>query len=397
MHLPGNRQLIPGPFQFLENELEAVRPGPDFSGGEGPEFTSGPGPDFGPDPLLEVRLSEREELVLNALIHTFVQQGKPVGSRFISQAFPLQLSPASIRNVMADLEGKGYLQAPHKSAGRIPTVQAYRYYVDNLLDLSTISLEDKKRIQEEYLRHELKLDSILKVTVRVLSMISSYASIVLGPHEDLSILKHIELISVTPQEILVILVTRSGMVFNKTVIAENPVGQEDLYKISRFLNENLKGYDIADIREDILPRLMRQRSGIEAFPMVMQGFLSVFGGGENQDADLYLGGYENISAMFDKVEEKSQEALVRQYNDQVLLREVCSRSVDTEGVNAIILDEDNHLLPGLSIVTTHYRMGEKKIGSMGVIGPNRMDYARVMPLVTYVGGIVSELVTKISR
>jgi len=347
-------------------------------------------------PKIGVTLNEREELILNAVITSFIEKKRPIGSRVLAQTFPFQLSAASIRNVLADLEDKGFLFSNHRSSGRIPTVHAYRYYVENLIQMENISMNEKKFIQEEYLRHELKLDKILQVTSKILSLLSKNACIVLGPGEDLSILKHIELISVTPLEILIIMVTRTGMVFNKTIFTEKPIAQEELYKISRFLNENLKGYDIKDIRDDVIPRIKKMQTDIKSLPLIVNKFqehLKLF----VHEPDMYLEGYEKFNSMFTKSEKKSLNSLFDVFDEKTVLREVFTNSINSDGINTIILDENNKKMPGLSLITTHFRMGEKKVGSMGVLGPNRMNYNTILPLVSFMSKVVSEMITKLSK
>jgi heat-inducible transcriptional repressor len=349
-----------------------------------------------PIPQIGVILSEREELILNAVITSYILKKKPIGSRVLAQTFPFQLSAASIRNVLADLESKGFLFSNHRSSGRIPTVHAYRYYVENLIQMEDINLEEKKIIQEEYLKHELKLDKILQVTSKILSLLSKNASIVLGPGEDLSILKHIELISVTPLEILIIMVTRTGTVFNKTIFTENPVAQDELYKISRFLNKNLKGYDVKDIRDELIPRIKKMQTDIKSLPMIVNKFHEHLNSSVSEPV-MYLEGYEKFNSMFTNSEKESLNSLFEVFDEKTVLREVFTNSISTDGLNTIILDKDNKRMPGLSLITTHFRMGEKKVGAMGVMGPNRMCYYKILPLVSFMSKIVSEMITKLSK
>jgi len=203
-------------------------------------------------------LSPRHRLILKSLIDEFVEDNRPVGSKTLADKYHIGLSPASIRSVLKDLEDFGFLVSRHTSGGRVPTERGYRFYVDSLVSIYELTLLERQRIQEEYLRKQLKLDQILQATSRVLASLSQSASVVLGPEKNLDTLKHIELIHVNGGELLMIIVMRSGSVVHKNLFVGEHISQETLYQISRYLNENIMGFDIKEIKEVILPRLLQE-------------------------------------------------------------------------------------------------------------------------------------------
>ncbi len=210
-------------------------------------------------------LSPRHRAILKALVEEFVSDNKPVGSKTLSEKYEIGLSPATIRASLAELEEMGFVVARHTSGGRVPTERGYRVYVDSLVTLFELTLREKQRIQEEYLRMQFRLDQVLVATSKVLASLSQSASVVLGPEGSLDTLKHIELIHVNGGEVLMILVMRSGTVLNRNIFFDFHISQEALYQISRYLNENAMGFDVHEIKSNIIPQLMLKKEGPEAF------------------------------------------------------------------------------------------------------------------------------------
>ncbi len=341
-------------------------------------------------------LSPRHRTILKYLIDEFVQDNRPVGSKTLAEKYNLGLSPASVRNVLRDLEEWGYVLSRHTSGGRIPTERGYRFYVDSLVSLYELTIREKQRIQEEYLKMQFKLDQILIATSRVLSNLSYNASVVIGPERSLDTLKHIELIHVNGGEILAILVMRSGTVIHRTLFVDSHIGQESLYGISRYLNENIVGYDLIEIRENILPRLSLNRDAPDDFYLISPVFTYAFQVDSSNEEDVYIDGLKNLFENFKEERDKLQNVLSL-LEQKKFLREFFSEYMNQDGIYTIIGKDGDEQLSGVSIIATNYKMGEKRIGSMGIIGPQRMNYNRTLPLVEFTSKLVSEMLTKISR
>lgn len=340
-------------------------------------------------------LTERHKRILKALVDEFIQENRPVGSKTLFDKHDIGLSPASIRTVLKDLEDFGYLASKHTSGGRIPTERGYRFYVDSLVILYELTLKEKQRIQQEYLKMQFKLDQILKATASVLSSLSNAAGIVIGPAKNLDTLKHIELIHVRGDEILMILVMRSGTVLHRNIFVDQNYSQEALYQVSKYLNDNLKGYDIYEIQNVIIPKLMIRKDGPEDFIRIADLISSAMTP-DNSEVTLYIDGFKNLYANF-RDEEQQLSQVLSLLGDQGFLKAFFSEYIDQDGVFTIIGKDGDRSMSGVSIITSNYKMGEKKIGALGIIGPQRMDYNRALPLVDFTSKLVSEMVTRISK
>ncbi|PJZ71589.1 heat-inducible transcription repressor HrcA [Leptospira perolatii] len=342
-----------------------------------------------------MELSQRHRMILKALIDEFIDENRPVGSKTLFDKHDIGLSPASIRAVLKDLEDMGFLASRHTSGGRIPTEQGYRFYVDSLLVVYELTLKEKQRIQEEYLKMQFRLDQILKATASVLASLSNTAGIVIGPAKSLDTLKHVELIHVHGDEVLMIMVMRSGAVVHRNVFLDRNYSQEELYQISKYLNENAKGYDMFEIQESVIPKLLNKKDGPEDFYKVSDVIAAAMTP-DNSEVSLYIDGLKNLYGRF-RDEEKQLNQVLSLLDDKRLLREFFGEHIDHEGVITVIGKEGDGLMDGVAIITSNYRMGEKRIGTMGIIGPQRMDYNRALPLVDFTSKLVSEMITRISR
>ncbi|WCL49357.1 heat-inducible transcriptional repressor HrcA [Leptospira sp. GIMC2001] len=343
-----------------------------------------------------MELSPRHRVILKSLIDEFVADNRPVGSKTLWERYDIGLSPATIRSVLKELEDWGYLLSRHTSGGRVPTDRGYRFYVDSLVGLYELTLKEKQRIQEEYLKMQFKLDQILVATSRVLSNLTCNAGVVLGPEKNLDTLKHVELIHVNGGEVLVILVMRSGTVINRNIFLDAHVGQESLYNISRYLNENLAGYDLNEIQASVIPTLRIRRDGPEDFNHVADLLHVAFQMDNSYDDNIYIDGLKNLADNF-REEEHRLHKVLSLMDEKQFLKKFFGDYVNQDGIFTIIGKEGDDFLGGMTIIATNYKMGEKRIGSMGIIGPQRMNYHKTLPLLEFTSKLVSEMITKISR
>ncbi|TGL63299.1 heat-inducible transcriptional repressor HrcA [Leptospira sarikeiensis] len=342
-----------------------------------------------------MELSQRHRMILKATVDEFIQENRPVGSKTLFDKHDIGLSPASIRTVLKELEEMGYLASRHTSGGRIPTEIGYRFYVDSLVVLYELTIKEKQRIQEEYLKMQFKLDQILKATASVLASLSNSAGIVLGPARSLDTLKHVELIHVHGDEVLMIMVMRSGAVLNRNVFLDRNYSQEELYQISKYLNDNAKGYDMFEIQDNVIPSLLLRKDGPLDFYKV-SGVLSAAMTPDNSEVSLYIDGLKNLYGRFRDEDEKLNQVLAL-LDDKRFLTGMFGEYSEHDGVYTVIGKDGDGLMGGVSIITSGYRMGEKRIGAMGIIGPQRMDYHRALPLVDFTSKLVSEMITRISK
>ncbi len=346
-------------------------------------------------------LDERESSILSGIVYEYITTGKPVGSRSFVQKYSLSISPATIRNIMSDLEAIGYLMQPHTSAGRIPTDKGYRFYVDTLLDSYDFVRNEKidvkeDLIKEELIKRELHLDRMFSSITRMLSFISKYAGVVLSPIPDYTVVKHIELVPLGNNNILFVLVTRMGMVLNRKVTISSSINYNDLYMYSKYLTGELCGYSLFDIKEDVFVKLRDNRMISETEEIALD--VAELALTKNDEPVLFIEGIENLLHIPEMVVSEKLDGLLHLFEEKSILKGIMERNINKDGVNTIIGEEiDGDDITGCSIVFSSYKIGSKNVGSLGILGPTRMDYEKVVPLVDYTGRMVSDFLTEMAK
>ncbi len=340
-------------------------------------------------------LDERTQRILMAVIQSFIQTADPVGSRTISKRFDFGLSPATIRNVMSDLEEFGFLEQPHTSAGRIPTDKGYRRYVDHLRTLEMPNLEEADFITQQFRSHQGDTDEVIAVTSRLLSEVSHYAGVVLYTFST-AIFKRIEFVKIRGRQVLAIFVMASAIVHNKLLTLDEEVTQDELHKISNYLNQEFSGQPLHAIRQQVLERMAEEKA---QYDLLVQQAIYVgaktFEDTTEAESDIYLGGTANIMdqpefvANVDRMKE-----LFKAFEEKSRLISILDRCLAETGINVIIGSEtplkDIH---ECSLVTHTYSYGDCTLGVLGVVGPKRMEYSRMMALVDYTANLVSRILT----
>jgi heat-inducible transcriptional repressor len=348
------------------------------------------------EPLGPEGLDERTRNILMAVIHSFIHTGEPVGSRTISKRFDFGLSPATIRNIMSDLEELGFLGQPHTSAGRMPTDQGYRFYVDNLRGIEALSAEESALISQRYAPYHGEVDEVMAGTSRLLSEISRYAGVVLHIFA-ITIFKRIEFVKIRGRQVLAIFVMESGMVHNRLIILDEEMTQEELYQISNYLNQEFSGQPLRTIRQHVLDRMAEEKA---QYDKLSQQALSVsaktFGETSEDASDIYLGGTSNIMDQPEFASNLDQmKELFKAFEEKNRLISLLDKCLDEPGVHVIIGSEtpfkDMH---ECSFVTHTYSYDNRTLGVLGVVGPKRMVYPRVMAIVDHTANIVSKILTQ---
>ncbi|MCF7803011.1 MAG: heat-inducible transcriptional repressor HrcA [Candidatus Marinimicrobia bacterium] len=335
-------------------------------------------------------LTDRENAVLEAVILDFVQSAKPVGSRNVAKNSVLDVSAATIRNAMADLEDKGYLTHPHTSAGRIPTDKGYRYYVDWLMKISGLTKEERSLLTLEVDQNAQDVEEILKKTSRVLGQLSDELGIVLAPQFYQGILKKLELVEISSDKLLVVINIKSGIV--KTVIIEvaHAIPRERLPDISQLLNERLAGLTLEEVKRTIDERFRDlEDSDDELIQMILEKSDSLFDFTER--VDVHVSGAKNIvrqpelqdpekmTSFMELVEQGEQLAdLFQGYEDST---EDLFITIGSENKRAVISD--------YSIVASTYNYSGLT-GTIAILGPKRMYYDRIAALVRVTANLISE-------
>jgi len=335
-------------------------------------------------------LSERERGILRHIVHDYIRTATPVGSRYVSKQFEVQLSPATIRNVMADLEDDGYLSHPHTSAGRVPTDLGYRYYVDYLMEIEQLTATEKRAIQD-HLDKTPDPSDLLRETSRLLGKISKQLSIVSSPHLESGIFEKIELIHITSSRLLVVISIRSGLV--RTIMLEvgMDVKREVLDKVGGLLNERLSGLTLKQIRESFTDRVrdvQDERTGLVR--LFIESVDEVFT--DAHDEKVHIAGTQNIIEQPEFGDPKNFRSVIELIENQDMIVHLLEKheGSDKDFVITIGSENDESRAQDYSVVTATYNI-EGITGQVGLIGPKRMNYSKLVPLVDHVAKTIARM------
>jgi heat-inducible transcriptional repressor len=349
--------------------------------------------------MLAGELGERSREILRHLVDAYLSSGEPVGSRTLSHRLPHSLSPASIRNVMADLEALGLLYAPHTSAGRVPTEKGLRLFVDGLLEIGELSASERAAIEARVSGGGRGVEDILTQAIMMLSGLSRCAGLVVAPKQE-SVLKHIEFVGVAPGKALAVIVSEDGQVENRLINTPPGLPVSALMEASNYVNARLRGRTLDAARSEILTELESERAELDQLTakIVAEGLatLAVTGSHEKSVEEKVLI-VRGTSHLLDSVEAQTDLARIRMLfedierkNDLIRLLELAERG---DGVK-IFIGSENRLfsLSGSSIVAAPYANAQGKIiGVVGVLGPTRLNYARIIPMVDHTAKVVGRL------
>jgi heat-inducible transcriptional repressor len=339
-------------------------------------------------------LNERSREIFRQIVEAYVESGEPVGSRTLSRRLGVQLSPATIRNVMADLQDLGLLYAPHTSAGRLPTAAGLRLFVDGLLEIGSLSDDERASIDAQCAASGRSVAQALQEASGVLSGLSRCAGLVLAPKSD-DALKHVEFVSLGGARALVVLVTASGLVENRVIEIPPGLTPSQLTQATNFLNAHLAGRTLGEAKVEIVHQLTQQRAELDDLTKkVVEAGLATWSG-EGKDGYLIVRGQARLLEDVTAIEDLER---IRSLFEALETRETMVRLLDAaqiaDGVQ-IYLGADNELfgLAGCSMVISPYRNARAQIvGAIGVIGPQRLNYARIIPMVDYTARVVGRLV-----
>lgn len=340
---------------------------------------------------MEEQLSERGKRILEAVIEDYIATAEPVGSRTITRSHALALSPATVRNVMSDLEEMGLLTSPHTSAGRIPTDRAYRLYVNSILEAKQNLTQGKR----EEIRRRCRMAGrdpaeVFKETSRLLSSTSSYMGVVIAPRMAANVFHQMEFVKLSSHRILAILVSQNGTVQNRLLETGEEIPQEDLVRMANYLNGMLQGLTIAQVRERLLAEM---RSEKVRYDSLMAKAIALSEQTIRTDStEIFLEGQANILDQPEFSDAAKMREIFRAFEKKSILLDLLDRSLQAEGVQIFIGSESPLLkMEGMSLVTSTYLTGKDTVGVLGVIGPTRMGYGRVIPIVDYTAKLISRL------
>jgi len=341
---------------------------------------------------VSAELSQRAKQVLAAVIANYITTAEPVGSRTISRQGGVGVSPATVRNVMADLEEMGYLRQPHVSAGRVPTSLGLRFYVDSILRVRELDAQVKGQIRQALESRKVQdLGEVLKAASQALSNMSQQVAVVAAPNPEHEVFRHMEFILLDAGLILAVFVSKGGAVQNRIIQTEQNIIQDDLDKFTRYLNELLAELTLSQVKERVAQEMAREKI---RFDVVLSRALSLGKRALEQDADgdLFIEGQTNLMGLPEFKDMASLRRIFQAFEEKSTLLRLLEKTVNAQGLQ-IYMGPDNQLegLEGLTIVTSSYGGEDSTLGALGIIGPTRMDYSKIIPIVDYTARMVSRI------
>ena len=337
---------------------------------------------------------ERPREILKLIIRSYITSGEPIGSRTLSKVMDSKLSPATIRNIMSDLEEAGYLTQPHTSAGRVPSEKGYRFYVDNLGESGKLSKSDERYISRMLAESETPEDVMARASY-VLSTISKNVGIVIAPPMASTVLKHIEFVDLGEGKLLVILVSKAGLLQRKLIRVADRYTQEELNKAGNYLVEQFAGRTLAEIRNDLMKKMQVERMLFDRMLALLQAWSGALESEANQDA-IYLQGTSNILSQPEFADVERMRELFQMFEERGRLVKIlneCISSNPPEGVKIAIGSELG--VPDMrdfALITASYASVDCTTGLLGIIGPTRLEYDRSISIVGYLGRLIGEMI-----
>ncbi|MEA3407829.1 MAG: heat-inducible transcriptional repressor HrcA [Chloroflexota bacterium] len=340
------------------------------------------------------KLKPRQRDILKALVQEYISTADPVGSETVRRVGQLEVSSATIRNELATLEKDGYVYQPYTSAGRVPTVEGYRYFVEELMDEVSLPLPQRRMIGHQFHQMRLNLDQWMSLTAAILAHTARAASLVTPPHAKSAYFKHLELIGINDAICLMILVLRDGSIHQEMLGMADPIDQETLTQTSRKLNELLKNCSAKEIKESDNPEL----GALEGLTRQVLG--RVVDIMESIDCDaitkIYRDGLENMFCEPEFRDAEKMQQLIEIQQHHSLLEPILTGILNSNGIQVIIGGEGPYEeIEHLSLVLSRYGIRDRASGVLGIMGPRRMPYGRAISTVRYVTRLMDDLISSV--
>lgn len=340
------------------------------------------------DPTADVP-SERARHILRVLVEHYIREGLPVGSRTLARSAGLDLSPATIRNVMADLEDLGFIASPHTSAGRVPTARGYRFFVDTLVKLQPLTEAEVLKLQSQFEDRFLDAKSIATTASSALSALTSLAGVVTIPRQPQVTLRHIEFLPLSGRRVLVILVVNDAEVQNRILDMERDYTEDELRRATNYLNEQFTGRSLAEVRAQLLADLDGTREVVNRLMLDSISGAPPAGAKPPEASGFVLSGETKLMDFQELSDVERIKQLFEAFGQQREILNLLDRSVAAQGVQIFIGEESGfRILDACTVVAAPYTKGGQIVGVLGVIGPTRMAYERVIPIVDITARLV---------
>ncbi len=333
-------------------------------------------------------LDERKKRILEAVIEEYNATAEPVGSTKIANDYKLGFSPATIRNEMANLEELGYLEQPHVSAGRIPSSQGYRFYVDSIMQEKKLTPSEKQVIDQILKEDVTKFETLIKEASNIIARLTNYASIAIGPAMDSCQVEEIKLVKIGQDRLMIVILADNGIIKESIIKYTGQIPEENIEIFNNYLNYKLKGMNFNDIYENINEYVENELHNISnnIVPLVVElNNLLV-----NNNADIYMDGAKNLLNLPELKKEETLKNFLNIIETQDALKEMLKNSYD--GNINVYIGQENAFddLKDFTIITYKQKINDKELGTIGLIGPKRMDYKKVIPVIKYVGDVIQE-------
>jgi heat-inducible transcriptional repressor len=340
-----------------------------------------------------MEINHRARKILQAVVQEFIHTGDAVGSRTITKRYGLDLSPATVRNVMADLEEAGMLTQPHTSAGRVPTDLGLRYFVDTLLKVRSLTPKEKEDIAVRYQVTPLEFEQVLQETSKLLSELSQHTALVLAPRPEADVLEHIEFMRLREGELLAVVVTKSGQVVNKIIAIDPPVPDGELERIHNYLNGLVSGLTLDQVRGKLVEEIGLEKNQYDQMVAraLALGAQAIEGAVKQQ---VIVEGQANLVEKNADPEKMKQVLKTLEEKQQLLL--LLDRTIAAPGIKVFIGSETQLAsLENMTLVAAAYGPEDRPLGTLGVIGPQRMNYSKVISLVDFTAQMLSDVLNRL--
>ena len=340
-------------------------------------------------------LNERSQLLFKNLRGLYLNEGKPVGSSKLASLPEVGLSSATVRNVLAELEKMGLLDSPHTSAGRVPTDIGYRFFIDSMLTYQPLSEQSEMSIRNE-LTNGLNQDDLLESTSKVLSGITGMTSLVLMPKKEQEVLRHIDFIPLSSSRVLVVLVFNDNDVQNRIIELDKDFSADELQETANFLNAQCLGKNLAEAKNLLVSRLDMIRATTNEFmSSIVTATDNVFEEQIEKQIPFLVAGKTNLLNYQELASSEKLKALFNAFDEHTHMLNLLDKSMQAQGVQVFVGNEcGNEIYQGCSIITTPYEVEGEVLGVLGVVGPSRMNYEKVVPRVDVTAKILGSLLKK---
>lgn len=334
-------------------------------------------------------ITERAQVLLKLLIETYILNGQPVGSQFLAKNSELAVSSATVRHILSELEAAGYLASPHTSAGRVPTQQGYRFFINSLLKVNDIDTATVERCQQE-LASSLDPHHLVQATSKLLSDVTQLAGMVSLPHVEKTILRYIEFLPLSNRRLLVILVINQSDVQNRIIECDRDYTPSELEQISNYLTEQFAGLELSEIRTRILEELKHDRERMNA---MMQSAISVAEQAivdAKNDIDYIIAGQEHLVNLADEAGIHDLKNIFSAFTEKQKILSLFDKCIQARGLQIFIGQESGYPdFANCSVIAAPYQIDGEAVGVLGVVGPTRMAYEQVIPIVDITAKILS--------